>query len=75
MLTVVVEVEEGRQIPHSAVGVARIGQTRVGVPQLIEEWVHHGINGGKSLCRCVFQQLGDQIDSAGIGFAENLWKH
>lgn len=74
MLTVVVEVVESRQIPYSAVGVAGVRQTCVGIPQLVEEGVHHGVDGGQSLRRCVLQQLRDQIDSVGVGFAENLGK-
>lgn len=70
--TMVVEVVEGRQIPHSAIGVTGVRQTCAGIPQLIKEGVHHGVNGRKSLRRCVLEQLGDQVNGVGVGFAEDL---
>ena len=67
-----VEVVESGQITHSAVGVTRVRQTGAGVSQLVEEGVHHGVNGGETLRWCVFEQLGDQVDSVRVSFAEDL---
>src|SRR5690242_4155109 len=67
-----VEVVEGRQIPHSAIRAPGVGQTCAGIPQLIEEGMHHSVNGRTSLRRCVLEQLGDQVDGVGVGFAEDL---
>ena len=68
----VVEVVEGWQVPYSAVGVTRVRQTCVGVSQLIEEGVNHGVNSGQSLRWCVLQQFGDQVDRIRISFTEHL---
>lgn len=68
----VVEVVEVWQVADSSVGVTRVRQTRVGIPQLVEEGVDHGVNGGQTLRWCVLQQFGDQVDSVRISFTEHL---
>lgn len=60
------------QITNRAVGVARVGQACVGIPELVEEGVDHGIDCRQALCGSVFEQLGDQVDGVGIGLPENL---
>lgn len=70
----VVEVEELRQILGCTSRVTRIGESSVGVSQLIEEGVDHGLDGGQTLCRCVFEELRNEIDGAGIGLAEDLFE-
>jgi len=39
------EVVQLGQITSGPVGMARVWQARVGIPQLIEEGVHHGVDG------------------------------
>jgi hypothetical protein len=68
----VIEIVEIWQVAHSAVGVTRVRQACVGIPQLVEEGVYHSVNGGKSLRRCVLQQLRDQVDSVRVSLAEDL---
>ena len=72
VLTVVVEVEELRHVLGRTSRVARVGEASVGISQLIEEGVNHGFNGGQTLCRCVFEKLGNEIDGAWVGLAEDL---
>lgn len=60
------------QIAGGPVGVTRVWQACVGIPQLVKEWVDHGIDGRETLCRSVLEQLGDQIDGARVRLAENL---
>ena len=68
------EVVELGQITSGPVGVTRVWRARVRIPQLIEEGVHHGIDGRQTLGRGVFKQLRDQFDGAGVGLSENLGK-
>lgn len=56
-LTVVVELEEVRHVFRCAIGVARVGQLDVGIPELVEEWVHHGLDSGQTLSRRVLEQF------------------
>jgi hypothetical protein len=71
-LTVVVEVEQLRHVLGGTSRVARIRESGVGVSQLVEEGVDHGFNGGQTLCRRVFEELGDKIDGTWVGLAEDL---
>jgi len=66
------EVEKLGQLLCRTVCVARIGQPCVGVTQLVEEWMNHCIDGRQSLCRCVLEELGDQIDGIWLCLAEDL---
>lgn len=50
------EVKEIWQVLAAAVRVARIRQPRVGVSELIEEWVDHGVNSRQALRRRIFKQ-------------------
>ncbi len=71
-LTMTRKVKQGRKILHLASPVPRIGEPRVGVPELVEEGMHHGIHGGKTLSRRVLEQAGDQVDGIGVGLTEHL---
>lgn len=51
---------------------ARVLEASVGIPQLVEERMGHGLDGGQALGRSVFQQGSDQIDRFVRSFAENL---
>lgn len=70
----VVEVEELRHVLGRTSRVARVRESSVRVSQLIEEGVNHGLNGGQTLCRCVFEELGNEIDGAGVGLTEDLFE-
>ena len=67
--TMVVEIKEIWQLFGSAVGVTRVGQSRRRISDLIEERVDHGVNGRQPLCRGVLEELRNQIDRVGVGFA------
>jgi ribose 1,5-bisphosphokinase PhnN len=69
---VVREFEEVRHIFGSAIGVARVGQLDVGIPELVEEWVHHGLDSGETLSRGVLKQFRNEINRVRISFAEDL---
>lgn len=60
------------QITNRPVRVTRVGQAGVGISQLVEEGVDHGINRRKTLCGSVLEQLGDQVDGVGVRLPENL---
>ena len=66
------EVEESWQILVRSVGVARVRQLRGWVPQLVEEWMHHGVNCRQALRRRVFEQLRNQVDRIWVGLTEHL---
>ena len=66
------EVVELGEVSQSSVGMTRVWKAGAGVSQFIEEGVHHGVNGGQTLGRSVFQQLGDQVNCVGICLAEHL---
>lgn len=55
----VVEIEEGRKILGTSIGMTRVGQARSRIPNLIKEGVDHGVNGRQALSRGVLEQLGD----------------
>lgn len=66
------EIEKSGQVFSAAVGMTRVRQSCARVPQLVEEGVDHGFNRGQALRRSVLEQLGDEIDRVGLGFAEHL---
>lgn len=66
------EIEKIRKFPRCTVGVARIGQLRVRIPEFIEEGMAHGLDCRQSLRRRVFQQSGDQINCLLWSSPENL---
>jgi len=66
------EVEKLGQLLCRTIRIARIGQPRVGITQLVEEWMYHCVDGRQSLCRRVFKKLRDQINSIGLRLAEDL---
>ena len=55
--TVVGELEQVGHVLGCAVGVARVGQLDVGIPELVEEWVDHSLDGGQTLSRSVLEQF------------------
>jgi len=70
---VVVEVEQLGHVLGGTSRVTGIRETSVGISQLIKEGVNHGLNGRQTLCRCVLEKLGNEVDGAGISLAEDLW--
>lgn len=42
--------------------MARIGQSGVGVPKFVEEWMTHCLDCGETLRWGIFQERGDQVD-------------
>jgi hypothetical protein len=70
--TVVSEVKEVWQVSQLASSMAGIGQLSVGIPELVEEGVHHGVNGSLTFGWCVLQQSGDEVDSISVGLSEDL---
>lgn len=38
------KVEQIRKVPGGILRVPRIGQAGVGIPQLVEKWMAHGLN-------------------------------
>ena len=61
-----------RQITSRSVGVTRVWQACVWIPQLIEEGVYHGINSGKTLGRRVLEQFRDQVDRVRVSLPKDL---
>ena len=53
----VAEFEEVGHILRCAIGVAGVRQLEVRISELIEEWVNHGLNCGKTLSRRVLEQF------------------
>lgn len=70
--TVVGELKEIGHVLGCAIGVARVGQLDVGIPELVEEWVNHSLDSGQTLSRCVLEQFGDEVNCIGVSFAEHL---
>lgn len=68
------EVEQLRKIPCGTVGVARVWEPCLRIPQLVEEGLDHGVDGRQALRWRVLQKLRDEVDSAGVGFPEHLSK-
>ena len=52
--------------------MARIWETAVGIAKLVEEWMAHCLDGGKTLSWCVLQKCCDQIKRIIGRFAEDL---
>jgi hypothetical protein len=55
--TVVSELEKVGHVLGCAIGVARVGQLDVGIPELIEERVDHGLDSGQTLSGRVLEQF------------------
>jgi hypothetical protein len=51
--TVATKIKQVWQVSWCPIGMARVGQPRAGISQLIEEGLDHGIDGRESLCRRV----------------------
>ena len=68
------EIEEGWQVLQHTGLVSRVGQSRAGIPKLVEEGMYHGVDGTKPLGRRVFQQPRDQVDGVGVRLTEHLVK-
>lgn len=56
-LTVVSELEKVGHVLGCATGVTRVGELDIGIPELIEEWVHHSLDSGQTLSRRVLEQF------------------
>ena len=56
-LTVVSELEKVGHVLGCAARVTRVGELDVGIPELIEEWVHHSLDSGQTLSRRVLEQF------------------
>ena len=52
--------------------MTRIGQAGGGIPQLVEEGMHHSIDGRKPLGRGVLQEFRDEVDRIRVGLPEHL---
>jgi hypothetical protein len=72
MHTVKCEIEQGREVSSRSVGVTRVWQPRARIPQLIKEWMYHGIDGRETLGGGVFEEFRDQVNRIGVGLAEHL---
>lgn len=55
-LTMMREVEQDGKVLAASGRVTRVGESRVGIPQFIKEWMNHGIDSRQALRRCVFKQ-------------------
>lgn len=66
------EVKESRHLLCSTGGMTRIRETTIRSAKLVEEWVHHGIDGREALSRSVFKKSRDKFNCILSGFAENL---
>jgi hypothetical protein len=52
--------------------MTRVWQAGARIPQLIKEWVDHGIDGRKTLCGRIFEQFRDQIDRIRVSLPKHL---
>jgi hypothetical protein len=68
----VAEFEEVGHILRCAIGVAGVRQLEVRISELIEEWVNHGLNCGKTLSRRVLEQFRDQVDRVRVSLPKDL---
>lgn len=68
------KVKQRREILELSGLVPRIGELGAGVPELVEERVHHGIDCPEALRRCVLEQLGNKVNSVAVSLAEHLVK-
>lgn len=64
--------EEIGHILRCTVGVAGVRQLDVRISELIEEWVNHCLNCGKTLGRRVLEQFRDQVDRIRISLPKDL---
>ena len=71
-LTVVGELEKVGHVLGCATGVTGVGELDVGIPELIEEWVHHSLDSGKTLSRRVLEQFRDQVDRVRVSLPKDL---
>ncbi len=66
------EIKERGEVFGGAVAVTRVRQPRGRIPQLVEEGVHHRIDGGESLCGRVLEEPRDEVYGIGFCFPEHL---
>lgn len=66
------EVEERRKIAGRSIRMTRVRETGVGISQLIEERMSHGLDSGKTLSRGILQERSDQVDRVVGSLAEDL---
>lgn len=48
-LTMMIEIEQIREISCGTTSMARVGQSGARISQLIEEGMYHGVDGGQAL--------------------------
>jgi len=72
ILTMMVELEKRRKIFCATVGVTRIRKSSSWIPQLIKEWMNHGLDRRESLSWCVLEQFRDEVNCGWVSFSENL---
>jgi hypothetical protein len=48
------EIKEIGEVSSSATRVPRVGQSRIGISEFVEERVAHRLDSGETLCRRVF---------------------
>lgn len=70
--TMMVEVEQIRQLLGRSIRVTRIREPRFGVANFVKEGMNHCINGGQALRRCVLEQFRDEVNRIRISLAEDL---
>lgn len=70
--TVVSEVKEIWQVSQLTSSMTGVWQLSVRIPELVEEGVHHGVDGSLTLCWRILKQSGDKIDSIGVSLSEDL---
>ena len=66
------EVKQSWEITDLTRAMSGVGQLGIGVTELVEEWVHHGINSSLSLSGCVLKQSRDEVNGIGVSLAENF---
>lgn len=70
--TVSSEIKQSWEVTDLARAMSGIGQLSVGIPEFVEEWMHHGVNGSLSLSGCILEKSRDEINGVGVSLAENL---
>ena len=66
------EIEEFGKFANRRIGMTRVGETGVGVSQLIEEWMGNGLDGRKTAGGSVLQESSDQVNGLVGSLAEDL---
>jgi len=72
VLTMTGEVKQRREILELSSLVPRIRKLGAGFPKLVEERVHHGLDRPEALRRCIFEELGNKVNSVAVSLPEHL---